>query len=220
MRVTFHTAQLKSVLLFVHRLTATERASIQTVITGQDLTVYLTLVRTTQDDLKRFMASVPGGDAMAETVTEVNEQRSTNVFEGACVTFTVSSEPPKGGFTTIYETGPLTAPLDGDEFLKMDAPQVKGQGYVKKEYKPVSKTELDAFVKNFPGTLDYSVSGISKWKMGFWCDFSNGKVWPEAIVARVRLWDGSDYHFKKQPEYEIVVTAPDTSGKARHSNEP
>lgn len=76
MRVTFHTDRIKSVLLFVHRLTATERASIETENTpdgGCD--VQLTLVSTTMEDLKRFMAEAapPDGAPMAASLARAED---------------------------------------------------------------------------------------------------------------------------------------------------
>ncbi len=63
MRVKFRAAEVKDVILFVHRLSATERASIEIAQRpgSMEVEISLSLVRTSLDDLKRFMESV-GGD--------------------------------------------------------------------------------------------------------------------------------------------------------------
>lgn len=72
-------------------------------------------------------------------------------------------------------------------------------------YKTVPKEEFEIFLLAFPGKLEYSVSHISDPPMGFWCDLSGGKVWPEAIVARVALYEGDTRLPAGTPnEYEIV----------------
>ena len=74
-----------------------------------------------------------------------------------------------------------------------------------RNYKPVSKEDLDIFILAYPRKLDYSVSHISDPPTGFWCDFSGGKVWPEAIVARVSLYEGDSRLPAGTPnEYAIV----------------
>jgi len=192
MRVTFHPDNIKSVMLFVHRLTATERASIEIdfaveanpalALVDHRLVVSMTLVRTTLEELKRFMRSVPGGEEMAETVKEVVEQMDTKLddtrtgvravlddtrtgyritlheemprpllydgqagisdallspsedrvseqmkneampklFDGAGVTFTIGGEMPDRGFTRLYDTSPLIAPMEWVELLKQE----------------------------------------------------------------------------------------------------
>lgn len=51
-------------------------------------------------------------------------------------------------------------------------------------WKQVSREELKAFVSKYPRSLDVDVTGICEPPMRSWNDFSNGKVWPESMVAR------------------------------------
>lgn len=71
------------------------------------------------------------------------------------------------------------------------------------KFKQVSKQEFDEFVKNYPNKLDWDVTGIYDPPLGSHNDFSNGKVWPESMVTKVMLYDGSDYYDGKQSEYYI-----------------
>lgn len=55
------------------------------------------------------------------------------------------------------------------------------------EYKQVSKEELTAFVQSFPHNLVRDVNGMCEPPQLTYNDFSDGKVWPESIVAKVIL---------------------------------
>lgn len=72
-------------------------------------------------------------------------------------------------------------------------------------FKQVSEMECREFVKHYPVKLQYDATGICEPPLGTWNDFSDGKVWPESIVAKVNLQDGSAYHSFKQREYFIKV---------------
>jgi hypothetical protein len=74
------------------------------------------------------------------------------------------------------------------------------------EFKQVTKEECRKFVTEYPIKLVYDVTGISEPPTGTWNDFRDGKIWPESIVARVTLYDGSDYHGGKQRVYFIKST--------------
>lgn len=68
---------------------------------------------------------------------------------------------------------------------------------MKKErtYKKVSKEEFDNFVKNYPNSkkLNWDVFRACEPPMGSFNDFSDGKVWPESMVAKVFMdWMGPD----------------------------
>jgi len=73
------------------------------------------------------------------------------------------------------------------------------------EWKQVSKAECLAYVNALdPGRqFKYDVYTISEPPVGTWNDFTEGKVWPDSIVAKVKLYDGSVYHDGKQHEYYI-----------------
>lgn len=75
------------------------------------------------------------------------------------------------------------------------------------EFRQVTKIEFDHFIENYPIKLDYDVTGISEPPLGSYNDFSRGKVWPESMVAKVKLYDGSEYHQFKKPEY-FIFTEP------------
>lgn len=56
-------------------------------------------------------------------------------------------------------------------------------------FRKVTKEEYTDFIKSYPNKLDWDVSGISEPPMGFYNDFSGGKVWPESMIAKVKLYD-------------------------------
>lgn len=70
-------------------------------------------------------------------------------------------------------------------------------------FKQVTKEEFDKFVSEYPNKLDWDVTGICEPPLGSHNDFTEGKVWPESMVTKVRLFDGSDYHMNRQAEYFV-----------------
>jgi len=71
----------------------------------------------------------------------------------------------------------------------------------------VPKEDFQKFIKEYPNKLDYDVTGICDPPLGSYNDFTNGEVWPESMVAKIMLYDGSDYYDNKQPEYFIKMLA-------------
>ena len=56
-------------------------------------------------------------------------------------------------------------------------------------WKEVTKDELIAFVRAYPRPLSRDCTGICDPPMESWNDFSDGKVWPESMVAKVSRAD-------------------------------
>lgn len=73
------------------------------------------------------------------------------------------------------------------------------------EFTQVSKERFTEFVKNYPNKLVYDATGICEPPLGSYNDFTGGHVWPESMVAKIKLYDGSEYHGFKQPEYFIRI---------------
>jgi len=71
------------------------------------------------------------------------------------------------------------------------------------EFKQVSREQYESFVASYPNKLSYDVTCICEPPMGSYNDFSDGKVWPESMVAKVRMYDGSAYYEGQQAEYFI-----------------
>ena len=61
------------------------------------------------------------------------------------------------------------------------------------KFDKVTKKEFKDFVSNYPNKLDWDVTTICEPPMGNYNDFTKGKVWPESMVAIVRLMDGYPY---------------------------
>lgn len=59
------------------------------------------------------------------------------------------------------------------------------------EYRKVSKAEFDSFLSNYPKPLEHNACHISDPPTCSYNDFSNGKIWPESIVAKYRPDDRS-----------------------------
>lgn len=72
-----------------------------------------------------------------------------------------------------------------------------------KDFKEVTKEEFQEFVKKYPNKLDWNVTGICEPPLGSHNDFSDGKVWPESMVTKVFIMDGSAYYDGKFSEYYI-----------------
>lgn len=75
------------------------------------------------------------------------------------------------------------------------------------EYKQVTKEEFYQYAANrFKSTgnkLDRDVAMMCEPPLLTLNDFSDGLVWPESIVAKAVMYDGSEYHDFKQPEYYV-----------------
>lgn len=54
-------------------------------------------------------------------------------------------------------------------------------------FKQVTRQECIDFVKNYPVRLEQDVAGMFEPPLRTFNDFSDGKVWPESIVAKVVL---------------------------------
>tara|TARA_R110000764_G_scaffold227600_1_gene317804 strand:- start:370 stop:597 length:228 start_codon:yes stop_codon:yes gene_type:complete len=72
-----------------------------------------------------------------------------------------------------------------------------------KDYKKVTKEEFDKFVNEYPNKLDWNVTGICEPPLCSYNDFTNGKVWPKSMIAKVKMYDGSEYHGGRTKEYYI-----------------
>ena len=70
-------------------------------------------------------------------------------------------------------------------------------------FKKVEEKEYKEFINNYPNKLDWDVIQFCEPPMGNYNDFTSGKVWPDSIVAKVKLYDGSEYHSFKSKEYYI-----------------
>ncbi len=59
------------------------------------------------------------------------------------------------------------------------------------DWQEVSKDELVKFVREWPNKLDYDVATICEPPLGNYNDFSDGKEWPESMVAKIEMdWLG------------------------------
>ena len=68
------------------------------------------------------------------------------------------------------------------------------------DFKKVSKEEYTTFVEEYPNPLHYDVATISEPPQGSYNDFSDDKMWPESMVAKVTLWDDQprSYYIKHE----------------------
>ena len=59
------------------------------------------------------------------------------------------------------------------------------------KYKQVYRDEFVSFIKSWPHNLEWDVTLICDPPLGSYNDFSDGKVWPESIVAKIIMdWMG------------------------------
>lgn len=76
-----------------------------------------------------------------------------------------------------------------------------------KKYKQVSKVEFDKYVNDYAESkgviLDRDVTGICEPPLLTINDFSDGKRYPESIIAKAYIMDGSEYYDGKTTEYFI-----------------
>jgi hypothetical protein len=55
----------------------------------------------------------------------------------------------------------------------------------------VTRDEYLEFIRNYPNKLEFDCIGMCEPPLGSYNDFSDGKVWPESMVAKeVRDWRG------------------------------
>jgi hypothetical protein len=55
----------------------------------------------------------------------------------------------------------------------------------------VSREAFVEFLQTYPNPLEWNCTGICEPPLGSWNDFSDGKIWPESIVAKeIRNWLG------------------------------
>ena len=73
-----------------------------------------------------------------------------------------------------------------------------------REYKEVSKEEFDKFIQEYPNKLERDVTGICEPPLATYNDFTIASKWPESVVAKVDLYDGSKYHGGKTEVYRIL----------------
>lgn len=69
-------------------------------------------------------------------------------------------------------------------------------------FKEVKKEEFDEFVKSYPRQLEWSVTTICEPPLGNHNDFSLGN-WPESMVTKVQIMDGSEYYNFETSKYFI-----------------
>lgn len=68
----------------------------------------------------------------------------------------------------------------------------------------VSKDDFDQYISDYPKPLGKDIARMCEPPMLTYNDFSDGKVWPQSIVAKVQLYDGSEYHGGRGPVYSLT----------------
>jgi hypothetical protein len=68
--------------------------------------------------------------------------------------------------------------------------------------KIVSKKEFYTFIKNYPSILEKNICGFCEPALLTYNDFSNGKVWPESVIASIKL-NENDSRSSEKNEYKI-----------------
>lgn len=73
------------------------------------------------------------------------------------------------------------------------------------EWIEVSKEEFDKYIEEYPNSVSLvtDVCGICEPPMLSYHDLSNGKKWPDSVIAKTQLYDGGEYHKGKLPVYYI-----------------
>ena len=66
----------------------------------------------------------------------------------------------------------------------------------------VEKKQFESYLQEYKGKLVKDVCGIFEPPILTYNDLSLGK-YPESIIAKVILYDGSEYHGNKEKEYYI-----------------
>jgi len=61
------------------------------------------------------------------------------------------------------------------------------------KFKEVTRDEYLLFIRNWPNKLVFDFAGMCEPPMGSHNDFTDGKVWPESMVAKeMRDWMGAN----------------------------
>lgn len=60
---------------------------------------------------------------------------------------------------------------------------------LKPKWEQVTEAQYSEFIRSYPRPLDRNVTAICEPPMENFNDFSNGKTWPESMVARAMLCD-------------------------------
>lgn len=68
------------------------------------------------------------------------------------------------------------------------------------KYRVVAEEEFHTFIKNYPRPLDVHIARFCEPPVKQYCDFSDGKVWPEATVADIVLNSTCPYGAKFEPD--------------------
>lgn len=78
------------------------------------------------------------------------------------------------------------------------------------KFKQVNKQDFYSFIESWPNKLNYDVAGMFEPPLASYNDFSGGKMWPESIVAKIKMdWLGpngeiDEENHKKFWEYYIL----------------
>lgn len=60
-------------------------------------------------------------------------------------------------------------------------------------FREVTRSEYLEFISRYPNKLEFDCTGICEPPLGTHNDFSDGKVWPESVVAKeLRDWIGEN----------------------------
>ena len=94
-----------------------------------------------------------------------------------------------------------------------------------RNFKKVSKEEFENFVKNHKNfkDLDWNIFRACEPPLGSYNDFSNGKVWPESMVAKISLdWMGPNGEIDKTNsgkfyEYFILDSSKENNGISKRT---
>lgn len=70
------------------------------------------------------------------------------------------------------------------------------------EWISVDEGAFKTYLNNYGENLAVDICGIYEPSLKTYNDFSLGK-WPDSVVAKVDMYDGSDYHGGKTAEYFI-----------------
>jgi len=95
---------------------------------------------------------------------------------------------------------------ENDTSKPEDSPkQEAGEGAraMRSAWVEVSKADFNQHISDYPKPLEKDIARMCEPPMLTYNDFSNGKVWPQSIVAKVQLYDGSEYHGGRDPVYYL-----------------
>lgn len=71
------------------------------------------------------------------------------------------------------------------------------------EFKTVNKEDFIYFVQNYGKPLERDVAQMFEPPLITYNDFSDGKVWPESVVAKIIMREA----YKEENEYSIIDDA-------------